>query len=729
MGRSNGRRAAQRGWRLLAVLLGLLIGLQGFGLGAPALGAARAPVPASAAARPLPITDQPFYPQLLRVAARWSDAPLGLVVGESPRETLLNFYAVMARVQRQLLAATRRPQGDPGWFWSPAARRRIAEAQKLFDLAVQALDASAFPESVRDDMANEAAIQLKQVLDYAFSRSAGPIQIPDLAELKRLNAQRSQPSESWTLPDTAITLSAEADAAGQGSPGFRFSSATVAQVSRMYAEIDQELLPPQPFATPDFYGAYSSTPGDLVPAKWYLRLPPGLRRWLELSVYGQTLFQVGATALTLGLYGALLLALVRRLLHTYRYWQGGVEPGRRSWHQDNVAWYRVLLILPLLVITRLVDGFIDRIINVTGLPLVVLTFCFSICYFLAASGLVFFLCEALGRSLSERLVRLRGGSSELQLRRVSNLVMPVCRVLGGLVAVGLIYRLLIELGLPSTTVLAFSAVPGLAIGLGASKLLGNLFAGLSIQTDRPLRVGEFCRIGSNLGFVTKIGLRSLELETLESRITIPNAIADEATIVNYSRRSGDGGDVPVQALEVRLTVEQKLLPEQVIDLLQLVREHVGGIPELMEPLVSLEQSQAEQLTLICVAHVGLNDWPTYLAVREALLLRLQQLVDQVRLSTVVIGVSYATTGEQLRRLPELLAAVVHRDPHFALQSCRLMAISAFSYDVVFRLHASHASLALFKDGIDRLNRDLLACLAAEGIEIPFPTAIEIQRNG
>lgn len=157
-------------------------------------------------------------------------------------------------------------------------------------------------------------------------------------------------------------------------------------------------------------------------------------------------------------------------------------------------------------------------------------------------------------------MHLPGGSSELQLRRVGNLMMPVCRVIGCLLMLTMIYHLLIELGLPST-LLAFSAVPGLAIGLGASKLLGNLFGGLSIQTDRRLRVGEFRRIDDHLGFVTKIGLRSLELETMGSRVTIPNAIANanaianEENIVNHSHRSNNSNNphpVPRRAPQYRL---------------------------------------------------------------------------------------------------------------------------------------------------------------------------------
>jgi MscS family membrane protein len=677
----------------------------------------------------IPISEQPFYPELLATAARWSDAPLDQVVGENPRETLLNFYAVMARVANELELATRNPQQDPGLFWSPVARQRIDAAQQLFALAVQALDASTFPESVRDDMADEAAMQLKEVLDYVFTHSTVPITIPDSVGLKTLNNQRSQATQSWTLGDTAITLTSE-ESRQEGSPGFVFSAGTVSQIGRMYREIEQKPAAQQPFATPDLYRSYIYTPGYLAAPKWYLRLPANVRRVLETAIDGQTLLQVSAVLVILLLYSWMVLTIFRRLLYTYRYWQNNEKSSPRPWHQDNLAWYRVLLALPVLPLTKVSEILVDDYVNFTGTPLVAVTYLFFICYFVASSFFYFFLFEALGRSISEWLVHLRGGGSgtDLQLRRVSNLVMPVCRVLGGLVATVLIYRLLIVLGLPSTTVLAFSAVPGLAIGLGASKLLGNLFAGLSIQTDRPLRVGEFCRIGDNLGYVTKIGLRSLELQTLESRVTIPNAIADEETIVNYSRRSPNSAATPMQSLNVRLTIEQKLTPEQVDDLLQLVRRHVAGSADLLEPLVSIEQNQAEELTLICFAMVTLHDWSSYLRVREALLMRLQQLVEQVRLSTITLGVSYDTTAKQLQQLPDLIGSVVNSEPLMELQSCRFMTIGAFSYDIVLRLHGDHASFAAFKDAIHRLNQALLIALAAEHIEIPFPTQLQLQRD-
>jgi MscS family membrane protein len=716
---------------LLLVALGPGAALQaGVSPSAPPIGGAPVEKPISSGAEIIPIQEQPFYPELLQRSERWRQTPLSRVVGESPRETLLNFYAVMARVHHGLELATGRPRQDPGLFWSTAVQEQIAEANELFALAVEALDASVFPESVRDDRADETAIQLKEVLDYVFTHSSVPIEIPDGAGLKALNAARSRSSESWTLPHTTITLSSDSEAQ-KTNPGFLFSATTVGDVARMFDEIGDVAVVEQPFATPGFYRGFIYTPGFLAPPKWYLRLPPKLRGVLETALEGQTLLQIGATLATLLLYGTVLTLLTRRLLHTYRYWQKETEAGstdRRPWHQDNVAWYRVLLVLPLLPLTRWSEIFIDDYVNFTGLPLVVVTYLFFVCYFIAAGFFLFFLAEALGRSISERLVHWRGGGSDLQLRRVSNLVMPLCRALGALAAVVMIYRLLVALGLPSTTVLAFSAVPGLAIGLGASKLLGNLFGGLSIQTDRPLRVGEFCRIGENLGFVTKIGLRSLELQTLESRVTIPNAIVDDETIVNFSRRQPSNEALPTQSLVVRMVVSQHFNPDQVADLLHFARLTMEAIEGLQQPLVSLEQEGVDEFTLICHGLVAVQSWDRYLAVRERLLLRLEEVVAQVRLCHRQIGVSYDTSREQLERIPTLIRGLVERDPLLQLVACRLMTIADFSYDFALHLRAHHASFSAVKDAISRLNQDLLACFAAEGIEIPYPTAVEIQKD-
>lgn len=701
--------------------------------------------PASAG-QVIPLESQPFEPQLQETAARWRDAPLGEVVEASPRDTLLNFYVLMAAVGREIRAIDALAPQDPGLRWSEPIRRRIARLDQKFALAVKALDASSFPASIRDDMADEAAMQLKQVLDYVFNNSHQAVEIPDAQELRELNRRRNKNSDAWTYPETGITLTSEVNGNPTGM-SYLFSADTVARVGKMYRQVSGLPVGDHPFVTPGLYRYYSRTPGYLVPPKWYLRLPQPLQNLLEIQIGEQTLFQISVGLISLLVYACLLTILLFRLLKTYRYSQATVRSGSgdseslqlaRPDHApassidsrpETIAWMRVLLVLPALPLTWLSDKIIGDLVNFTGPTLSVFTYLFFILYFLAASLVSFYLFEALGRSLSHWLALLRGGGGDLQRRRISNLVMPICRVLGGLVALALIYWLLLLLGLPTATVLAFSAVPGLAIGLGASKLLGNLFAGLSIQTDRPVRVGEFCSIGGSQGFVTRIGLRSLELQTLASSVTIPNAIADEETIVNHCRRQADRDAPLLQSLEIRLPLPRQFSSDQITELMQRMRQFVAGHPHLQDPLLTVEQTGNPEALMVFSCLVNAHQWAPYLEQREAVMRRFVELCEQIRLCSRSIGVSYGTPVAQLHRIPGLIAEIVHADQELHLKSCRLMELSEYSYDFSIRLSANHATHAAVKDAINRFNLALIDCFEKHGIEIPFPTAIHQIRSG
>jgi MscS family membrane protein len=483
----------------------------------------------------------------------------------------------------------------------------------------------------------------------------------------------------------------------------------------------------QQFASPSFYQKYSLTPGGLVSPLWYLKIPLWLRQdVLEKSLFDQTVFQISATLLLSVVY----IVLLRRIfLGIHRSYGAPTKLPLQAGGQAIIckaAWKSVLLLLVTLPLTSLFGSLITEAINITGLSLFVITELLYVIFFALAMGSVFLLIESLGHSLSIWLSILMGRQSNLQLKRTSNLVMPISRMLAALAAMALLYQLLLKVGLPPSTVLAFSAVPGLAIGLGASKLLGNLFAGLSIQSDRPLRVGEFCRIGSNLGFVSKIGLRSVELETLESRISIPNAIADEETIINYSKRNGSPDDLPRQAMDLNIAIDGKLSPEQIDDLL-FCKAYLAALPELSNTIVSLETNGSHDLKLICHGQVELSDWSTYLHIRDQLLLRLRQIIDQVGRSCVVVEVSYDCTEEQLSLVPLLIKDLIDREPLASFRSCRLLAISVFSYDYVFDYRSNQPSFAGFLDELDRINRGVIQVFATHKIDIPFPTNLEIHK--
>ena len=88
----------------------------------------------------------------------WNDSLIGSVEDLSPRETLLNFYAVMAKVGAEVDEIRHEAVHDPGLGWSPEMQERIHNVDALFRLAIKSLNGSDFPQSVRGDLVDEAAI-------------------------------------------------------------------------------------------------------------------------------------------------------------------------------------------------------------------------------------------------------------------------------------------------------------------------------------------------------------------------------------------------------------------------------------------------------------------------------------------------------------------------------------------------------------------------------------------
>ena len=214
--------------RALAAFTGLLISVA---LMLPGLAEVRQ-APRALMEEGVPLSSQPFYPALLDAVETWEAVPLGEVIGDNPRSTLLNFYVVMAEVGHQMRTISASATTDPGFNWSPAAQQRIDRLQKRFNLAVEALNTSEIAKSIKDDRAEEAAIQLKQILDYVFGNSRKTFNIPNHDAILRLNESLEKDLTDWRLPGTAIVLSLD-DSNDAQSGNYLFSYGRVLQIERM----------------------------------------------------------------------------------------------------------------------------------------------------------------------------------------------------------------------------------------------------------------------------------------------------------------------------------------------------------------------------------------------------------------------------------------------------------------------------------------------------------------
>jgi len=86
--------------------------------------------------------------------------------------------------------------------------------------------------------------------------------------------------------------------------------------------------------------------------------------------------------------------------------------------------------------------------------------------------------------------------------------------------------------------LTTSAVSAVVIGFALQDTLGNAFAGLAIQSERPFHVGHWIRVGDFEGRVTEVTWRATKLRTKSGNfVVVPNNIVSKEAITNYSEPS------------------------------------------------------------------------------------------------------------------------------------------------------------------------------------------------
>lgn len=90
-------------------------------------------------------------------------------------------------------------------------------------------------------------------------------------------------------------------------------------------------------------------------------------------------------------------------------------------------------------------------------------------------------------------------------------------------------------GLDLRSLAIFASVVGVGIGFGVQNIANNLISGLIMTLERPIKVGDFVKVGDLMGTVKRIGARSTEVQTLDQvSILVPNSRFLESEVVNWS---------------------------------------------------------------------------------------------------------------------------------------------------------------------------------------------------
>jgi len=93
-----------------------------------------------------------------------------------------------------------------------------------------------------------------------------------------------------------------------------------------------------------------------------------------------------------------------------------------------------------------------------------------------------------------------------------------------------------NLGVNVTSLIAGLGIGGIAVALAIQNILADIFASFSILIDKPFEVGDFIIVGSDMGTVEKIGIKTSHIRTLDGQqLIISNKELTEARVQNFKR--------------------------------------------------------------------------------------------------------------------------------------------------------------------------------------------------
>lgn len=211
-----------------------------------------------------------------------------------------------------------------------------------------------------------------------------------------------------------------------------------------------------------------------------------------------------------------------------------------------------------------------------------------------------------------------------------------CRVAKAFVVAFGLLGLLQNLGFNVSGVMAGLGIGGVALAFAAQKTVENLFGGVSLSLDQPIRVGDFCKYGSGMGTVEAVGLRSTRIRTLDrTLVSVPNAQLAAVELENFTMRDRF-------RLFATIGVRYETSPDQIRRLVGSIRELLAAHPKVVqEPLrVRFVGFGASSLDIEIFTYIGTQDINEFYAIREELNLGIMDLV-------AAIGTGFAFPSQTL----------------------------------------------------------------------------------
>ena len=210
------------------------------------------------------------------------------------------------------------------------------------------------------------------------------------------------------------------------------------------------------------------------------------------------------------------------------------------------------------------------------------------------------------RDLYAQYLGARGRDSGLMLLGpVTSTTKVVVGVLAGVVWLD-------NMGVNVTALAAGLGVGGLAVALVLQKPLEDIMGAITLYTQQPVSVGQFCTSGNVTGTVEEINLRTTRIRTIQnSVVVVPNAVFATASIENITERSRI---LHRQTLRLESKTTESLIRSTLHELLLMLLEIEKVSKDSAR--VRLIEFGEYSINIDVFAHIDTTDWVEFLEIAE-----------------------------------------------------------------------------------------------------------------
>ncbi len=145
---------------------------------------------------------------------------------------------------------------------------------------------------------------------------------------------------------------------------------------------------------------------------------------------------------------------------------------------------------------------------------------------------------------------------------------------------------------------------GVGIGFGLQNIFNNLVSGLILLFERPVQIGDTVEIGTLVGKVNHIGIRSSNIRTFDgAEVIVPNGNLISNELINWTLSDAQ------RRIEIIVGVSYDSKPDQVVDILmKIINEHHFVLKQ-PEPCVYFQELGDSSLNFRMLFWVySYNDW-------------------------------------------------------------------------------------------------------------------------